>query len=572
MHNLPKELYHSQVVGKMSYIVRGLEHIDPENVHQSIRDDFKDEIRWIKEVNDFNKIEQASKSGECPDLDTLSKKALVIQELDRFVTLIQPFTMKKEVVVSMYEKMKHHPNLWSSTYHHRLNELEQLNNSIANLPKSIKNFVNAIVTNLKIHLAENGLSDEDPIANELFKLSTSMRDTGYTDINNLISLFINYIQTHSDSQPFTGVLSEADQSQMVSALVAHRSAALTSKILKTKLYELAATNVVDNKLCKSIDEIFKQDNELKALSAMKLGKYNLYLYQVEEFFSKASQQVDKNIIQHTEQLCKLFLLSKAYPAAKGYIDIALEQSPEELNSLISSPDFLHQIIIDVVYSKCPGEDELEAQTRDQLLTQLYAQLTQLNLNPSSMDLKELNQLIHVQVQTVLDGLPHRKNQLETLGFGIPTFSTIEEVIDRLDPNKDHKVNLAVVEFYTAIQKAKESHFYLTNGPLIGKQIEQINAKDFNAFFKDCCDAGKIAVKKLEGNQSGITVIVDILKSIANWGINMFSLGTTPQFFKKTRTAVDEVVQALNDLKETLATTLNHIDFSQEPNQSMDCTI
>ncbi|KTD48316.1 hypothetical protein [Legionella quateirensis] len=572
MHNLPKELYHSQVVGKMSFIVSRLEDIDPEHVYQEIRDDYKEELHWIKNVKDFNTIIQASKSGQCPDFDTLSKKALVIQELDRFVTLIKPFTMKKEVVVSMHEKMKHHPNLWSSTYHHRLNELEQLNNSMANLPKSIKNFVNAIVTNLKIHLAENGLSDEDPIANELFKLSTSMRDLGHTDLNHLISLFINYMRTHSDSQPFKRVLSQEEQSQMVSALLAHRTTELNSKILKAKLHDLAASSALDKELLENIDKLFKQDNELKALSEMQLGKHKVYIFQVEEFFSKASQQSDINSIQHTEKLCKLFLLSKAFPEAKGYIEVAMEQSPDKLDALISSPDFLHQIIIDVVYSKCPGQDELESQTRDQLCTQLYDQLTQLNLNPSSKSTQQLYQLINVQVKNVLDGMPQRKTQLETLGFGIPTFSTIEEIINRLDPNKDHKVNLAVVEFYTAIQKAKETHFYLENEPLIGKQIEQINAKDFNAFFNECCAAGKNAVKQLEGNQSGITVIVDILKSIANWGIYMFSLGTSPQFFKKPRTAVDDVVQAVNDLRETLADTLKHIDFSQEPNQSMDCTI
>ncbi|MBL7525706.1 hypothetical protein [Legionella bononiensis] len=556
----------------MSYIVSRLEHIDPENVYQDIRDDYKEEMHWIKEVKDFNTIMQASTSGQCPDFDTLSKKALVVQELGRLVSLIQPFTMKKEVVVSMYEKMKKHPNLWSSTYHHRLNELEQLNNSIANLPESVKNFVNAIVTNLKIHLAENGLSDEDPIANELFKLSTSMRDTGYTNINSLISLFIDYMRTHSDSQPFTGVLSQEEQSQMVSALVAHRTTELTSNVLKTRLHDLASTSMVNKKLLRSIDEIFKQDNELKALSEMRLGKHKIYIFQVEEFFAKVSQQVDTDIIQHTEKLCNLFLLSKAFPAAKGYIEVALEQSPEDLDTLISSPDFLHQIIIDVVYSKCPGQDELESQTRDQLLTQLYAMLTELNLNPSSNYPKQLYQLIHALVQNVLDGIPQRKNQLESLGFGVPTFKTIEEVIKKLDPNNDQNINLAVLEFYTAIQKAKETHFYLLHEPLIGKQIEQISAKDFNAFFKECCDAGKSAAKKLDGNSSGITVIVDMLKAIANWGIYMFSLGTTPQFFKKPRTAVDDVVQAVNDLKVTLANTLEHIDFSQEPNQSMDCTI
>ncbi|KTD37337.1 hypothetical protein Lmor_0529 [Legionella moravica] len=578
MHNLPKELYHGQVVGKMSFIVRTLEQIDPEHLHQGIRVDFQTEIDWIKgvdesgQLNTFETIEEASKMGKCPDLDTLSRKALIIQELDRLVTLIKPFAMNKEQVESMYIRLKDHPNLWSSFYHQRLNQLEQLNNSIANLPESIRIFVHATVTKLKIHLAENGLSDKDPIANELFKLSINMRDMGHTNQNTLFSLFVNYINSQSSTQPFANVLSNEERSEMISALIAHHPIELSSETLKTRLHDLKATREVDADLLNGIDNIFKLDNELKTLRTRRLGTYTISDKQVEKFFSRVSQQNEQNDTQHTEQLCKLFLLSKAFPAAKEYIEVALEQSPADLEALTASPEFLHQIIVDIVYSNCSVQDELETQARDQLLTQLYAQLSQQGGLQLSMDVKKLYQFINNQVQKVLDGMPQRKNRLESLGFGIPTFNNIEALINTLDPNKNQKANVVLVEFYTAIQKAKETHLYLVSNPSISKQIEEITANDFNAFFKECCDAGKQAIKQLEGNRSGVTAVVDVLRSIANWGIYILSLGTTPQFFKKTRTAADDVAQAVHVLKDTITSTLEHIDFSQEPNQNIASTI
>ncbi|WP_298622173.1 hypothetical protein [uncultured Legionella sp.] len=564
MKNLPDELYHSQVVGKMSYIVNLLERIDPHNQCDVIRADFKEEVRLIKEANDFQSLLHASATGQCPDFDTLSKKSLVLQELDRLITFT-PYTMKKERVESMYADMKNQNNLWSSFYHFRLNELEQLSNTAGKMPAPTQYLLEAALAKLQLHLSEHGIVQKDAEAIKLFQFAFNMKDLGYRSFETQLAAFKAFLNNQSADYSFADVLTEEKLQLIINEVVQLASKTISSKTLQNKLVNLKIRGIVDKQLFSSVDELMNDEAKLHVLTQVELDNQKLAPDEVEALFAKVVAFSIHNPHQLTTLLCDLALIGKAIPALSTIINEKLDSFAHTNRTEILNSEFLYQLISHVVRSKIELANVLDAHAITQTLNQLKAQLNNPGAINSNMNLNQLNQFINQQTEAVLSAIPLRKEKLDALGFGFPTFNAIEEALNTLDPTDNSGVNEIVVEFYTAIQQAKETHFQ--DNQLITKQLELISANDFNEFFKECSDAGKSAAQKLDGNRSGLTVVADVLKAIANWGIYLLSFGTTPQFFKAPRTAVNDVADAVNSLKATLTSTLEHLELHADSNSN-----
>ncbi|CAM2990355.1 hypothetical protein [Legionella worsleiensis] len=598
MHNLPEELYHSQVVGKMSFIVRVLQLIDPKGSLQTIRKDYAREIQCITdaekalqqltendcknencqaELNKFTILEQQSKAGKCPSLDTLSQNAWIIQELSRLITLIQPFSLDEEMIEEAYLKMKNQPDLWSSLYHHQLNDLEQLTNSLDDIPLPNQVFFNAILCKLKYHLSTNGLADNDTISTELFKLAKNMQESVYKKTNKVIPLFIAYLESQQYLLPFAGALSKEDETKVIVELIAAFAKKIKNATLNSQLNNLRATICLNKSLLDSISSILTKDHALHDLRSMRLDTHFLKAEEIDELFKKAIRVSRKNDVELTKNLCKLALLSKAFPKAKELINKDIENIyPEMTAQLFTSPNFIMGIIQQVIEGQTPIQNGIEQETTNQLITQCYWYLNEPTHIPESMELKDLYAFINARIQNINEQTELRKNQLQQLGYGFPSFENVENIVNSLDPQTDENIKNIITDFYTAIKEAKElqfyqrknsaspkQQFYQPKNSASPKQLEEITAKEFHAFFEACCAAGKNAAQRLENNRTGLELIMDVLKSIANWTIRLLSGGTTPQFFKKPKTAVDDLVQAVNELRKTLEKTLQHIDFSEE---------
>lgn len=568
MHNLPSELYHSQVVGKMSYMVNVLEQIDPKNQFDMIRADFKEEVRWVKEVKDFQTIMNASATGQCPDFDTLSKKSLILQELNRLLLLTKPVVMKQELVEAMYTEMKSNNNLWSSFYHSRLNELEQLTNAVSNMPSPAKYFLEAAVSKLQLHLSANGLIQKDDEAIKLFQFAVSMRDMGYRGFETQLPVFKSFLNNQASDYSFDDVLSTEQQQLMIETILHKSIETITSKTLQNELAALKTRGIVDKQLFITVAAIAKQEAQLQNLTHVVVDGHKLDAMEVESLFAKTSKYSVQNVIQRTALLCDLALTGKATPTLSSMINSTIDSFTDATKADMLTPEFLHQMISQVVNSKIQSINAIEANALNQVLNQLKIRLNNPDLINSNMNANQLNQFINQQAQTTLAAITPRTEKLDSLGFSVPTFKAIEAAISTLNPTDNSGVNEIVIEFYTAIQQAKETYFNDKDSKSTVKQLELITAKDFNEFFKECCDAGKKAAQKLNGNRSGLTVIADALKAIANWGIYLVSFCTTPQFFKAPRTAVDNVAEAVSSLKTTLNSTLDHLELNAETNISL----
>ncbi len=388
---------------------------------------------------------------------------------------------------------------------------------------------------------------------------------GYRDVASQLPLFETYMNGQSSDYTFADVLTKEQQQPIVDALVLQVKT--NSATLQGKLNELQKRGIADKLLLNSIDAVIKEDLQLHALTCISLNNKKLDATEVENLFVKASTHGAQDAIQRTELLCDLALLGKAIPAANNVINRAIDGFTGATRAATLTPVFLHQIITRVVYSEINPGNALEAHSLKQVLNRLKVQFNQPNAINVTMNANQLNQFIKQQVQNTLAEINPRKEKLNSLGFGTPTFPAIETLFSTLNPKDNSGLNEIMVEFYTAIQQAKETHFNNENASE-PKQLERITAKNFNEFFKECCDAGKIAAQKLENNRSGLSVIADVLRSIANWGIYFLSVFTTPQFFKKPRTAVDNMIGEVNVLKTTLGTTLEHLAQQEEEDNSM----
>lgn len=569
MFGLSPELTHSQVVGTIGFISRNIENMEQELVHTDIREDYKDELKWSKEK--FEVALAASKAGELPALDELKKKSLVLQELYRLITLIRPFSMKKEQLESIYEKMKNHPDLWSSLYHNKLDTLEQLIKSTTSMPAPGKYFLKAIVVKLQKHLAENEISEEDEQAQNLFQTALSMQEVAYKSFDTQYPLFKAFMNAQKDDTAFDGIVDTAEQQLLVGMIIEHLTPQLSNPVSQERLADLIEPGLLNKALFAAINKIFVEDEQLTALSKASLDSHRLDKDEFEKIVLTARES-DEPLLKRITLLSEVALLCKAHPDQIRLLTSTSLKTNSGIESTLYTPESLWNITIIKVVQQEQIPLDLN-NTKFHAVLQLSAHL-QNKIKPdftvdSNDRLEKMNTFLNTNTALILKNLPRRIQQLEAMGLGTPTFKEIDAIIEKADFAKDTVTAPIVQEFYLKIQAAKMKLIYTKKDekPVI-KQLEAINANDVQDFFAECCVASQLAATQLDDSRSGMTVIIDVLRAVANWCIRLLSFGISPQFFQKPKTVIDEVSQAITDLKATMGMTLDHLTPEQKPNASL----
>ncbi|HGF0864942.1 TPA: Dot/Icm T4SS effector v-ATPase inhibitor SidK, partial [Legionella pneumophila] len=293
----------------------------------------------------FEEILEASKSGKCPnDLDALSRRSLILQELLRLVSSISPFKMKLDLIESQYEKMKQHVNLWKSDYHVKLNQLNQLTDYLKNAaPTPKNNFLRAMTSVLQMQIAQYGITEDNEGINQLFKLGLHLLAMANEKIDEQYHLFKGYVKDQAEESPFEGILPEEDQKILVKGMIDYAMPKLSSKVLQDKLSALSSSDVLTKTLLDSIDRIVEENEKLNALSKVKLGKYGLDIREIEEIYSQALKISPQDALQYTAQQCDAQLLSMAFPDSQNYIVESIsDKKAKAIAELIHSKEFIYQ--------------------------------------------------------------------------------------------------------------------------------------------------------------------------------------------------------------------------------------
>ncbi|HAT1922083.1 TPA: hypothetical protein JAZ42_06030 [Legionella pneumophila] len=564
MGGLTSEQYYSQVVGKIGYIARCMQDIDPENNLKKIRDDYQDILIWTEKNYRFEEILEASKSGKCPnDLDALSRRSLVLQELKRLVSLTSPFKMKIDLIESEYEKMKSHANLWKSDYYSKLNELTRLTDYIKNAESTPKNhFLRAMTSVLQMQIAEYGITQDNDCINLLFKQALHLLAMGNEKIDEQYLLFKRYVKEQPEESPFEGILPAEDQKILVKAMIDYAMPKLSSKVLQDKLSALSSSDELTKTLLDSIDRIVEENEKLNALSKVKLGKFSLDIREIEEIYSQALKISPQDALQYTAQQCDAQLLSMAFPDSQSYIVESISnKKAKAIAELIHSKEFIYQIIKTEVFKQVDPNEKIRLQAATELYQLLGRTMDKQIHLFAKMNLEQINEYIQTKTKSILDKIPERVELLTFMGFEIPTFKGIETLMTALSQSEDQATVAIAQEFYTNIKNAK-------NQLLGNKLIEDIAPQDVEKFFNHCSQYGAEAAQKLADNRPVLTKIADILTAIARWAISLIGFNTPPQFLAPTRTCVDQVSDEINKIKVKLEDTLGILQKAQEESLSL----
>ncbi|MFO2970276.1 hypothetical protein SCO12_02255 [Legionella pneumophila serogroup 10] len=564
MGGLTSEQYYSQVVGKIGYIARCMQDIDPENNLKKIRDDYQDILIWTEKNYRFEEILEASKSGKCPnDLDALSRRSLVLQELKRLVSLTSPFKMKIDLIESEYEKMKSHANLWKSDYYSKLNELTRLTDYIKNAESTPKNhFLRAMTSVLQMQIAQYGITQDNDCINLLFKQALHLLAMGNEKIDEQYLLFKRYVKEQPEESPFEGILPAEDQKILVKAMIDYAMPKLSSKVLQDKLSALSSSDELTKTLLDSIDRIVEENEKLNALSKVKLGKFSLDIREIEEIYSQALKISPQDALQYTAQQCDAQLLSMAFPDSQNYIVESISnKKAKAIAELIHSKEFIYQIIKTEVFKQVDPNEKIRLQAATELYQLLGRTMDKQIHLFAKMNLEQINEYIQTKTKSILDKIPERVELLTFMGFEIPTFKGIETLMTALSQSEDQATVAIAQEFYTNIKNAK-------NQLLGNKLIEDIAPQDVEKFFNHCSQYGAEAAQKLADNRPVLTKIADILTAIARWAISLIGFNTPPQFLAPTKTCVDQVSDEINKIKVKLEDTLGILQKAQEESLSL----
>ncbi|RYV65509.1 hypothetical protein D7251_09870, partial [Legionella pneumophila] len=551
-------------VGKIGYIARCMQTIDPENNLKKIREDYQDVLIWAEKNYRFEEILEASKSGKCPnDLDALSRRSLILQELLRLVSSISPFKMKLDLIESQYEKMKQHVNLWKSDYHVKLNQLNQLTDYLKNAaPTPKNNFLRAMTSVLQMQIAQYGITEDNEGINQLFKLGLHLLAMANEKIDEQYHLFKGYVKDQAEESPFEGILPEEDQKILVKGMIDYAMPKLSSKVLQDKLSALSSSDVLTKTLLDSIDRIVEENEKLNALSKVKLGKYGLDIREIEEIYSQALKISPQDALQYTAQQCDAQLLSMAFPDSQNYIVESIsDKKAKAIAELIHSKEFIYQIIKTEVFKQVDPNEKIRLQAATELY-QLLGRIMDKQIHLfAKMNLEQINEYIQTKTKAILDKIPERVESLTFMGFEIPTFKGIETLMTDISHSQDNETLAIAQEFYTNIKNAKKQ--------LLGdKLIEDITPQDVEKFFNQCSQYGSEAAEKLADNRPVLTKIADILTAIARWAISLIGFNTPPQFLAPTRTCVDQVSDEITKIKLKLEDTLGSLQKVQEENLSL----
>ncbi|HAU0285890.1 TPA: Dot/Icm T4SS effector v-ATPase inhibitor SidK [Legionella pneumophila] len=564
MGGLTSEQYHSQVAGKIGYIARCMQTIDPENNLKKIREDYQDVLIWAEKNYRFEEILEASKSGKCPnDLDALSRRSLILQELLRLVSSISPFKMKLDLIESQYEKMKQHVNLWKSDYHVKLNQLNQLTDYLKNAAPTPKNhFLRAMTSALQMQIAQYGITEDNEGINQLFKLGLHLLAMANEKIDEQYHLFKRYVKDQPEESPFEGILPVEDQKILVKAMIDYAVPKLSLKVLQDKLSAVSSSDALTKTLLDSIDRIVEENEKLNALSKVKLGKFSLDIREIEEIYSQALKISPQDALLYTAQQCDAKLLSMAFPDSQNYIVESISnKEAKAIAELIHSKEFLYQIIKTEVFKQVDPNEKIRLQAAIELYQLLGRTMDKQIHLFAKMNLEQINEYIQTKTKSILDKIPERVELLTFMGFEIPTFKGIETLMTDISHSQDNETLAIAQEFYTNIKNAK-------NQLLGDKLIEDITPQDVEKFFNQCSQYGSEAAEKLADNRPVLTKIADILTAIARWAISLIGFNTPPQFLAPTRTCVDQVSDEITKIKLKLEDTLGSLQKAQEESLSL----
>jgi hypothetical protein len=589
VHEIDKVLSRDyfQIVVSIQEIAKLLNTIDPDSKLTKIREDFDTEITLSQDANIISTIT----SRECPlikklpsnltkrrddasnmtlsqriplvftehepvNIKTLSRKGLIVQELARCVTILKPHTLNTEIIQSLYDQMKNEADLWSSFYHKSLDKMEQLLQPLHSTPT--KYFFKVRVDAFLQHIAAHGLDPRDEEAQTLYQDAATMREEGYQEAQVQYPLFRAFILEQTTNYSFDNIVPEEEQEQFVGDLITRLSLGINSHTLKDKIGKLINSCVVNQELFNAINSILVENEQLSTLSSLEFKGHKLNDEEIETLFAQVSLEATGNTIESAALQRDLALLGRAFPFLKENNDLGANLSNEELKKYIYGSNMVSQIITHEVMSRINPENSLESAATNQLLTHLNEKLKKSGLAHCKFDLNDLGVFIDGNIQSIVKSLPQRKQKLNAMGYGVATFKEIEALRVHFQCLENSAASI-LGGFYCAIQRAKEKHFYCEQDKqLVMKQIEDINRAAFQEFFAECCVAGEHTAKILDFNCSAITLVVEVLKAIANRVIHILTLGCSLQFFKPVNTPAEKVQQAISDLKATLTTTLDHI--------------
>jgi hypothetical protein len=410
----------------------------------------------------------------------------------------------------------------------------------------------------------------------LLSLASQVQEMMYH--NHVVS--IELIKLHLSFIPDS--LTNDEEKLFVAQLMNSVIAKIRFQPLKTRLLELAAASSMNKELFSELDKILLADKQLDALSAIQLAQHRLSKTEIESLFPKSPFTLEQATEQTVHQ-AYLVLLSKAYPHSKGMFDIVRNETPAEINSALEEPELLYSIIAAEVLNRTKSRDELTHEAAKQLLEALGKKLNKPQAIEPNLSLIQLHLFIQSHIEQVEKGIEKRTLIMDALGFAVPTFKNIEEVMNELASNSPQDHAEIMQKFYSSIKLAKEQFLYrqlsveepqsncaaemAKEAYLVPQQppnklklIEELSEKDIVPFFKACCAAGRVAAKELQNTRSVSAVIADVLKMFLNWAICKLSFGNTPTFFKPETTPVASLAAAVSELKGTLEETLDHIDL------------
>ena len=585
MWGMNPELHHGQVVGKISYINKNLEILDSQN-QTNISEDYKEIIAIKSKYKSFEKMLEASKSGQLPDFDYLSKVSLILQEMVRLQRQIEPFQMTLEVKNAVYAAFKKKSDLWSSAYHTHLDRFEKLVNALTYAQPPKKLFLQAYIEKLKHHFAKNGF-EGIACVEALLKKASNTLDLSVSNLERQIPIFLEFMAEQKDETPFAGILPSEIQQALAGVLIDNFESQLSSKTLQEILSRLKNPGMLTQPFLQSIDKIIEIDKQLKQMPEIRLNSYSLRAEEIEFIFAeKVQKSTLGEALDHTIQERDIRLLIKAFPQAADGIRRCvslLEGKGYSWAKIRQHTDFQYAIIAAQVQHDCKKMDGTAKRAATQLCENMREKMRGSEYLDANSNLQKVYELIQHRIQDILTEIPQQKEKLQALGMEYLTFKEIDAIFSdyfsELAADGDEKEALdldamkydsnispnpetqATKVFYEAIHAAKMKYFY-SNGDM--KRVQKISAENVQGFFSECCKAGEQAASKLAQNRSFLIKVRDVLKVIANWLIHKLSFGKSGQFFKPQKTAVGDMLQELDNLQSKLNDILEHLKPAEEP--------
>ncbi|MBL7479411.1 hypothetical protein [Legionella bononiensis] len=545
MNGLSADMYHGQVVGKIGFIKRCMDNIDPDSVNSLLRSEYKEEIEWS--TKPFEEIFEASKAGKCPDLDTLGKKALVLQELMLLIDSVKPFSLNQELLEAHYVAFKKENNLWNSKYHKTLTVLDGLikASEFSAVPK--KYFFKAIVSALKHHIATHGIVEDHAEIKKLIQLSETIKDTIDNSFEQQYTIFKAFVESLVDDSSLINSLETEVRQGIIQTLLEH-SQKLFSATLREQLAAILQSGIINKALLVTFSETIGIDHQLQSFAQLTLRGHRLDALEIEAIYSDAVKKSVDNPLDYTRERINRRLLCRVYPKHEECI---------QKSSFNSTSPFLAIDVIQEIASKSTKEPGSEA-----AIWQLVTPLRLAHVKSPEMSMEQLVAFIDEKSKSVIDAIPRRNEQLKLLGSTVYTFNEVEDVIRPILNSGENKDSKIIREFHEAIHDAKMRYFYIHPYREV-KQIEHITSNDVTQFYNECCVAGQKAATKLADNRSLLTVIVDVLRSLANLAIRILTLGASPQFFTPKPTSVDIISSALEKARTHIMLNLEQLNNDSE---------